>query len=405
MPTAPAPPTVSLARARAFTLARQGLAGDGHPSALDAVRAIGGVYGTAPTCYLSCVARVDGLSVADVDAELYERRTIVRHRAMRQSSYALAVADLPVVVGATGVGVGQAEARILRQCGLDAAGYEALAERVAAVLRGKPPLTVQELRRSLGDDAPAHREALPFAVGLMGRQCRVLRAQVRGGWHSDVYAYAAWDDWLGAPVEPLDPALARTELARRYLRAFGPATADDLRWWAGWPARDANAAVATLGDDAARVDLEGAGESLVLAQDLDALRGADPASVAGVRLLPLWDAYTMGYAARGRLVADADLPRVYDRSGNGTAVVLVDGVAAGVWELEAPAGGDLTVRVAPFAARSVPVAGVEAAAQRIAAAAGATLAAVEWAPPPGALADGARNAFKAPIRLGARPAV
>ncbi len=405
MPNAPALLTLPLARARAFTLARQGLAGDGHASALDAVRAVGGVYGTAPTCYLSCVARVDGLRVADLDVELYERRTIVRHRAMRQSSYALAVADLPVVVGATGVGVGQAEARILRQCGLDAAAYEALAERIAAVLRGQPPMSVQELRRALGDDAPAHREALPFAVGLMGRQCRVLRARVRGGWQSDVYAYAAWDDWLGAPLEPLDPALARAELARRYLRAFGPATVDDLRWWAGWPARDANATVGALGDDLARVDLEGAGEALALAEDLDALRDAEPAAVAGVRLLPLWDAYTMGYAARGRLVADADLPRVYDRSGNGTAVVLVDGVAAGVWELDAPAGGDVSVRVAPFVAGGVPVADTETAAGRIATAVGAPLAAVEWAPPPGALADGARNAFKAPIRLGGRPGV
>ena len=148
--------------------------------------------------------------------------------------------------------------------------------------------------------------------------------------------------------------------------------------------------------------IDDAGEALILADDLDALRTADPGSAAGVRLLPLWDAYTMGYAARARLVAAADLPRVYDRSGNGTAVALVDGVAAGVWELDAPAGGELTVRVAPFVAGAVPVAGAEVAAQRIASAVGAPLARVEWAPPPGALSDGARNAFKAPVRLGVR---
>ena len=244
-----------------------------------------------------------------------------------------------MVVGATGAGAGKAEARILRQCGLDAAGYEALAQRIEATLRGQPPMTVQELRGALGEDAPAHREALPFAVGLLGRQCRVLRARVRGGWQSDVYAYAGWGDWLGAPAEPLEPAVARAELARRYLRAFGPAMADDLRWWAGWAARDASAAIAALGDEVEHVAIDDAGEALILADDLDALRTADPGSAAGVRLLPLWDAYTMGYAARARLVAAADLPRVYDRSGNGTAVALVDGVAAGVWELDAPAGG------------------------------------------------------------------
>ena len=116
-----------------------------------------------------------------------------------------------------------------------------------------------------------------------------------------------------------------------------------------------------------------------------------------MRLLPLWDAYTMGYAARARLVAAADLPRVYDRSGNGTAVALVDGAAAGVWEpTHRPAAAHRPRRALRRGRRR----GAEAAAQRIASAVGAPLGRVEWAPPPGALADGARNAFKAPIRLG-----
>jgi hypothetical protein len=111
----------------------------------------------------------------------------------------------------------------------------------------------------------------------------------------------------------------------------------------------------------------------------------------------------MGYALAGRqprLVAPADHPRVYDRSGNGTSVMLVDGVAAGVWELE-HREQTLTVRVAPFTSSvSRRWAQVEEAAVRIATATGSDELRVEPAPAPGALADGARNAFMAPIRLG-----
>jgi hypothetical protein len=78
---------------------------------------------------------------------------------------------------------------------------------------------------------------------------------------------------------------------------------------------------------------------------------------------------------------------------------------AGVWEL-APAaarglGGRLGVTVAPFEppARRLRAA-VEAAAAELAACTGHDGAQLTWAGAPGRLADGARNAFMAPIRLG-----
>ena len=217
MPNAPALPTLPLAHARAFSLARQGLAGDGHASSLDAVRAIGGVYGTAPTCYLSCVARVDGLRITDLDVELYERRTIVRHRAMRQSNYAVAVADLAVVVGATGTGARKAEARILAS----AASTRPVTSAVRSRGDGLPPTRSAAGCAARSARTPAHARPC-VRRRAPGRQCRVLRARVRGGWQSDVYAYATWGDWLGAPAEPPEPAVARAELARRYLRSAPP---------------------------------------------------------------------------------------------------------------------------------------------------------------------------------------
>src|SRR5215475_1392198 len=53
----------------------------------------------------------------------------------------------------------------------------------------------------------------------------------------------------------LDAAAARAELARRWLRAFGPAPASDLQWWAGWTGAQAKAALAAL--PVREVDLDG----------------------------------------------------------------------------------------------------------------------------------------------------
>jgi hypothetical protein len=82
-------------------------------------------------------------------------------------------------------------------------------------------------------------------------------------------------------------------------------------------------------------------------------------------------------------------------------LVAVDGVAAGVWELAEAGDGEVAVRVAPFSgAGPAWWSGVEEAAARIATMLGASAVRVERAERPGPLADGARNAFLAPIRLG-----
>ena len=62
-----AAPVVSPARARAHMLVKQGLAREGLATVMDAVVATAGIYGTAPTCYLSCVARVRDFRLTALD--------------------------------------------------------------------------------------------------------------------------------------------------------------------------------------------------------------------------------------------------------------------------------------------------------------------------------------------------
>ncbi len=398
---------VPLAAAAAFALGKHRLAAAPVPpdrSVTEAVHAAAGVYATAPTCYLSCAARLPGFRPAAFDAAVGEG-SLVLLRAMRGSAYTVPVDVLPVVVGATGATVRTGMVRLVRAAGLPDVDYAGLADRIEAALSGRPAATLPEIRALLGDTAPPRREALQYAVTLMTAEARLVRAERRGGWRSDSYGYARWADRFPAPLQPAEPAQARVALARWYLRAFGPATSEDLRWWAGWPARDASAALAGLAAELVRVGLiDPSGrpvEAYALADELAALRDADPDSARGVRLLPVWDAYLMGYADRRRLLAEGDRPWVYDKSGNATSVVLVDGMVAGVWEHAGGPGEAFTVRVAPLTERDGRWwSSIEAAAEGLADAVGAVRLELQRAPRPGPLSAGARNAFLAPIRLG-----
>jgi hypothetical protein len=387
---------VPVARATAHVLAKQGLAGARLPAVSDAVVVTAGIYGTAPTCYLSAAARVDGFRLADLDAELYDKRSVVRLRCMRGMAYMEPLDLLPVLFACTGEAPDKTLRRIGKYSGLGEDGVLALADRVLDAMAGKPPMTVREIREALGADVPGAKEGLQFTVAMLGRTGKVVRAEVRGSWRSDNYAYALWRDWVGAPVEEIDPAAARAELARRYLRAFGPATTDDLKWWSGWTKRDTVAALDAISDEVAPVSVDGL-DSWVLAAEHDVLTGTEP--VPSVRLLPVWDTYLMAYATspagRARQVAEADYPKVYDKAGNGTSAVVVDGMAAGVWELDPDAG---TVTVAPFTDK-MRWAQVEAEVAGIAATIGLDLR-LDRAPAPGPLSAGPRNTFLSPITLG-----
>ena len=48
--------------------------------------------------------------------------------------------------------------------------------------------------------------------------------------------------------------------------------------------------------------------------------------------MPLWDAYTLGWRDRRRLVDEAMLPWIYDAAGNAVSVVIDEGRIIGLWQ-------------------------------------------------------------------------
>lgn len=130
------------------------------------------------------------------------------------------------------------------------------------------------------------------------------------------------------PLESEQDAL--TELVRRYLHAYGPATAQDFALWLAAPRRWAAELFASLGASGAidEVDLEWGGSAWQL-PDEEASPGERP---RGVRLLPYFDAYVIACQPRQRLFPGRAFERALARGQAGNfPALLVDGVVAGVW--------------------------------------------------------------------------
>ena len=149
------------------------------------------------------------------------------------------------------------------------------------------------------------------------------------------------------------PEDALAEVTRRYLSAYGPATAAEYsRWWG--PRRPAQAArqFRALGDEAVEVDVEGE-RHWALAEQVAGI--ASTTAKEAVRLLPAFDPYVIGSARDvPAILAPEHKARVHRPQGWISPVLLVDGRIEGVWSYER-GGGRLNVRLEPFGEPAVSV--------------------------------------------------
>jgi hypothetical protein len=309
---------------------------------VDAARSVVALHSTdAVTVFLAILARSEGVSRADVERALYEERTLVRVLAMRRTLWVVPRELLPVVYAAATVDVAARERRRLegwvRDSGvatepaawLRRAEQEALAvvdelgEASTTEVAARAPLLAERLRLGAGTAYEATQSLAARVLPQLAMEGALVRGRPRGTWINGQYRWTSLARWLGEELERLDPAAARAALLRRWLAAFGPATETDVRWWAGWTARDARAALAAIPH--AEVELDGA-SGLVLADDLEPEEPPEPCAA----LLPTLDPTTMGWKERDWYLGP-HAPLLFDRNGNAGPTVWWDGRVVGGW--------------------------------------------------------------------------
>lgn len=365
---------VSVAQRRGRLVERQLL---GAPVATvgEVVSAMVALHATDPvTVYLSAWAR-SRCAVADVDATLYESRAVVRMLGMRRTVFVVPASLAGMVQAACTDDVAK---RIRRQLEKDLAGGGVgdgdaggwLRSLEDAVLRALAARGGGATGAQLSTDEPLLRTQLVYApdksyggaanitsrvLTLIAAEGRLIRGHRRGGWSSGQFEWFLPEAWLHRSEIAADPeasivaglnaglsanmaaGAARTELARQWLCAFGPALVADLQWWAGWTGAQTKAALAAL--PVTEVDLNGQA-GVALAGDLSFAASADAPPVAA--LLPGLDPTPMGWQAREWYLGP-HAPALFDRTGNIGPTVWWEGRVVGGWAQRA--SGEVVYRL------------------------------------------------------------
>jgi len=334
--------------------------------ALAVTRTAGIQAQVASAAELAMCTRVEGLSPRDVQAALWQDHTLVKTWAMRGTLHLLSARELPLYVAARNWQLNASWSNYFAEFGLTtSAQQEAFLSAIPHVLE-QGPLTRPQLADAVAKHTgiaqvrdfilseswgsplkpSAYRGELCFGPG-QGKTVTFMNPRVWSG------------EW-----QPIEPQLALRELARRYLQAYGPVTADDFRFWWGCGKTLAKTLFRSLAEEVEGVEVEG-WRAFALRATLPLMQSVEP--VEAVHLLPLFDAYTIGAPPRGcePLLAAAYKRQVFNQQGWTFAVVLVNGSIQGVWDYKIRRS-HIVVKVNLFCSSSTAIRkGIAAEAERL----------------------------------------
>lgn len=313
------------------------------PTSIPAVTAtVVGLHATDPaTPYLSLWARVPGFAVEHLDEELYQRRSVVKHLAMRRTLWVVRADDLSAIQPASSDRVAANERRRLiadvEKAGVAADGESWLDDACAAVLNhlaANGPASATEVRKAVPelhgkyDPAPGKRwggeiSLAPRVFTVLSVRGDIVRGPNDGGWTVSRPRWVTAQSWLGARPSVLPAEKARAQVVERWLCSFGPATLNDVKWWFGTTLTAVREALRDLG--AVTVDLHGS-EGYALPNDLEPESDAEP----WCALLPALDVTTMGWADRDWYLGPYRAS-VFDANGNAGPTAWWNGRIVGGW--------------------------------------------------------------------------
>ena len=299
--------------------------------ARDAIERLAGLQAQEPRPpFIGLWTRLAGFEREELHAAL-ARRKVVRAPLMRATLHLLSARDYPLWRASLEPVLAGSMRPITKGLDLDAV------LPAARQLLDEEPRTFTELRRLLAARFPdANERGLGAAVRM---HVPLVMVPTDDGWgFGRDSRFAPADGWLRRS-RSRKPAPA--ELVRRYLAAFGPASAADFQAWSGL-----KGARETF--DALRPKLETftdeRGRELL---DLPDAPRPDEDAPAPARFLPDFDNLVLAHDDRTRVIADDHRGRVTTKNLRIRATFLVDGVVAGAWSVTRK-GKRATLRLEPF---------------------------------------------------------
>jgi hypothetical protein len=301
--------------------------------ALDTIEHLVGMQTQVPLApYVGLWSRLDRFR-ADELASLIQDRAAVRGSLMRSTLHLTSARDYlmlrPVIQSVLARGF--ASSPFIKN--LDGVDIDAV--RIAGrALIWAEPRSRAELGPLLAERWPGRDpDSLAYTVSYLEP---VLQVPPRGVWNQTGTArWTAAERWIGSPLRAPDPET----VVLRYLAAYGPSSAADVRAWSGLSGmKDVMVSLRPR----LRTFRDERGRELF---DMPSAPLPDPDTPAPSRFLPEFDNTTLSHADRSRVLPERHRQRVI--TSRDWRLFLVDGFVAGQWATRRE-GDRFSIEIEPF---------------------------------------------------------
>ena len=265
----------------------------------------------------------------DVQQALLEERCLVRASCMRQTLHVLPAAEFYTYIAALKRSRVEAILRGMSRFGATRKDADRLNEVVLDLL-SEGPKTQKELSNKIRPKVSKQTNAWMDRFWSPVRLAMVEGLVCYGPDRGKDSTVVRTDRWLKRQKRVSEFESQRF-LLRRYLSAYGPASAGDFSRWSGMSMKETAPVWNSMAEGLSEVSVEGRKFS-VLREDYDSLASAKLRETV-LRLLPGFDPYLLGHVEKGHLIADSLYKRVYRNQGWISAVVLLDGRVIGIWSI------------------------------------------------------------------------
>jgi Winged helix DNA-binding domain len=305
--------------------------------ALEAIEHLVGMQAQAPRApYVALWSRIEGFEASELEALVRERRAVRAVGMLRTTIHLLSARDALAMAPVVRPVWEAAYRRSPFRPDLEGIDLEELAAAGGAVL-DEQPLGATALGKRLAERWPGRR---PISLAMGVRDLTpIVQIPPRGLWReSGAPVMVRMETWLGQPVSTtLDPG----PFILRYLRAFGPASTQDIGAWS-WL-------------QGVRDLLEPLRPQLRLYRDengrelFDVADGeiADEALSAPPRFLPEYDNLLLSHRDRSRVFPEGWKIPLAPGDGARMGTFLLDGFVGGEWRL-AREGSSATLTISPL---------------------------------------------------------
>jgi hypothetical protein len=268
-----------------------------------------------------------------LDEELYVKKNLGKIRCFRKTVFIIPKERIPVSYNATKSMVAKiSEPHLFKFLGVTKKEYEAVSRTIRAIVKEKG-MTVKEIKEKIGVS-----KNISGIVNLMCDQGQLIRGKPKTGWKSNIHTYYLFQDFFpNMDLNSIDEFDARKSAVKHYLSSFGPATENDVVWWTGFSKKQIRQIFDIFKMDLTKVNVSELDDPcFILSTDERHLNSIKIPNKPVINLLPCLDPYLMGYKDRFRYLDQRNYDYVFDRSGNATNTVLINGRIVGVWDFIEP---------------------------------------------------------------------